>query len=77
MDIKLVDVIVHVDESIAADRRSALESGLRGMHGVVSVHMPEDKPHLVTVEYNPDAVTSQQVLRCVTEQGVHAELVGL
>jgi hypothetical protein len=44
---------------------------------VVSVHNPDARPHLTMVEYNPDRLKSADILKAVTSQGVHAELIGL
>jgi hypothetical protein len=37
----------------------------------------DEKPHLMIVEYNPDAVAARELLQLVLDQGVHAELVGM
>ena len=76
-DIKLVDVTIHIDKDASGDDRAKVESALRRLDDVVSVHMPEDKPHLVVVEYNPDKVGSGVVLAAVREIVGHAELIGL
>jgi hypothetical protein len=76
-DIKLADVTVHIDRDTDADMRAKVEAALRGLDDVVSVHMPDDKPHLVVVEYNPDKVNSGVVLAAVKEIVGHAELIGL
>ncbi len=77
MDIKLVDVTVHIQESLSKERRQGLEDKLRDLDGVVSVANHDDKPHLVLVEYNPDRASSSAILAAVKDTGVHAELVGL
>ena len=77
MDIQLVDVTLHIDENLDAQDRTRIEGNLRSINGVVSVHNPDERPHLVVVEYNPEATSSQAVLNCVTAEGVHAELIGL
>ena len=77
MDIKLVDVVLHIDPNLDAAARSNVEQAIRALDGVVSVHMPENKPHLAMVEYNPDATSSQKILAAVTGLGIGAELVGL
>jgi hypothetical protein len=77
MDIQLADVVVHIDQTLERDRRSKIEEELRAIDGVVSVHNPDDRPHLAIVEYNPDKTSSAAILNTVTVQGVHAELVGL
>lgn len=76
-DIKLVDVTIHVDRDVSDEIRGQVEAALRGMDDVVSVHMPEDKRHLIVVEYNPGKTTSGVVLAAVREMAGHAELVGL
>ena len=77
MDIQLVDVTIHIDQALDAGQRSEMDTKLRGIDGVVSVHNPDDKPHLMVVEYRPDKVDSQQLLQCVRDQNVQAELIGL
>jgi hypothetical protein len=77
MDIKLVDVVVHVDESIERSARSAMEDSIRELQGVVSVGQHDEKPHLMVVEYNPDQTSSGDILALVRGRGVHAEIVGL
>ncbi len=76
-DIKLADVTIHIDADASAEVRSKVEAALRGLDDVVSVHMPEDKPHLIVVEYNPDKVSSGVLLGAVREMAGHAELIGL
>ncbi len=73
----LVDIIIHVDENIDHDHREALTDKVRGVSGVVAVRLDDAKPHLMIVEYDPDAIKAIDVLNCVKEDGVHAELVGL
>lgn len=77
MDIKLVDVTVHIDETLSKEQRQSVEDKLRGLDGVVSVAIHDDKPHLVMVEYNPERASSSAILNAVKATGVHAELVGL
>jgi hypothetical protein len=77
MDIQLADVTIHVDEDLGAVERADIEQRLRAIDGVVSVHNPDDKPHLTVVEYNPQKVKSKALLDAVKSSGVHAELVGL
>ena len=77
MDIQLADVIVHIDQTLERERRTEIEEQLRAIDGVVSVHNPDDRPHLAIIEYNPDRTSSAAILNTVTVQGVHAELVGL
>jgi len=77
MKINLVDVTVHIDETLDENRRGDLVEKVRGQTGVVGVGYHEQKPHLMTIEYNPDATNSTDLLNFIKGQGVHAELIGL
>lgn len=76
-DINLADVTIHIDKDTDSATRTAVETALRQINGVISVHMPSDEPHLVVVEYNPDATASSHLLTMVKEVAGHAELIGL
>lgn len=76
-DIPLVDVTIHIDKDTDADMRGKIENALRALPGVVSVHMPEDEPHLLVVGYNPEVTTSTHMLTTVRELAGHAEMIGL
>lgn len=77
MDIKMVDVTVHIDEAVDHEARERIGDKLRALDGVVAAVSHDQKPHLMVVEYNPDKVSSQTILATVRGAGVHAELVGL
>ena len=77
MNIQLADVTVHIDQTLDRPGRAKIEDALRMIDGVVSVHNPDNRPHLAVVEYNPDKTNSAAILSAVTSQGVHAELIGL
>ena len=77
MDIQLADVTVHIDQNLDAALRARIEEKVRAVEGVVSFHNPEDRPHLVVIEYNPERVNSSAILEAVKGEGVHAELIGL
>jgi hypothetical protein len=77
MDIQLADVTLHIDEALDADERKLVGERLRALDGVVSVHNPDEKPHLTVVEYNPAKLKAVQLLETVKGAGVHAELIGL
>ena len=77
MDISLVDITLHVDENLNNEQKESLEESLRSLDGVVSVHNSEKTPHLTIVQYNPDQMDSKRILKRVTDQGAHAELIGM
>lgn len=77
MDIELTDVTLHIDEDLSAEQRETIEESLRPLDGVVSVHNAEQASHLTIVEYDPDTTTSARILGRVTDQGAHAQIIGL
>ena len=77
MDITLVDIIIHIDETIEKSRRPELVDTVRQQDGVVSVGYHDEKPHLMIIEYNPEKISSKTLLQTIKDQGLHAELIGL
>lgn len=77
MDISLVDITLHVDENLNNEQKETIEESLRSLDGVVSVHNSEKTPHLTIVQYNPEKMDSQRILKRVMDQGAHAELIGM
>ena len=76
-DINVVDVTLHIDNDLDATIRAAVDKELRGINGVISVVMPDDKPHLVEVAYNPDNVKAEHIQHSIRELAGHVELIGL
>lgn len=74
---KMADVMIHVDENIARPDREALRSRLLARDGVMAADYHDDKPHLMIVVYDPDAVSAAQLLEIPKARGLHAQLVGL
>jgi hypothetical protein len=77
MNVQFADILVHIDDNLSAEQRSRIEDKLRAIDGVVSVHNPDDRPHLSIVQFVPNKTSSAEILQTVTDQGVRAELVGL
>lgn len=77
MDITLVDVTIHIDETVEESRRPELVNKVRGQDGVVSVGYHDEKPHLMIIEYNPEKISSKKLLQTIKDEGLHAELIGL
>ena len=76
-DIKLVDVTIHIDKETDPSTRGKIDAALRTLPGIISVHMPNEEPHLLVVEYNPDITKSAHILTTVRELAGHAEMIGL
>ena len=71
-----IGLVLHVDESLAQEEQSQIEHALEAEQGITSAHFTERRPHLMLVEYDPDVISSMSVLRDITNQHVHAELIG-
>lgn len=46
MDIKLVDITLHIDKNLSTEQRETIEESLRALDGVVSVHNSEKTAYL-------------------------------
>ena len=77
MYINLVDLNVHIDKIMIPEKRIYVKYSIRALDGVVSVHGSSKTPHLTIVQYNPEEMDSQKILKRITDQGVHAELIGM
>jgi len=73
----IVDVTVHVDETLSPEKMHELEDAVRQEACVVTACCSKIDPHLLSVTYDPDCTNSAAVLHKVQSQGVHAELLGL
>jgi len=73
----IVDVTVHIDETLDHTRLQIVAERVRKGHGIASAVFHDTKPHFLIVRYDPAQTDPPGVHRLVTEQGVHAELIGL
>lgn len=63
---------------LSPEDRSKVEQGVAVCGGVISANFDKHKhPHALTVEYNPDAVQSKQILEVVRRHDPAATMVGL
>ena len=74
---RMADVMIHISETLPATQLEGLRDGLLAREGVFAAAYHEDKPHLMSVEYDPERIPSLELLAVVTKSGLHAELVGL
>jgi len=77
-DISIADIVVHLHPDISCDDEEKVERDLRARNGVISVHFNEKQhPHAVVVAYNPEAVTSQEVLTEIRKCDKQAVMAGI
>lgn len=77
MDNKLAEVTLHIDENTSHDEREKFRDVLLSMDGVMAAAFHDEKPHLMLIEYNPDAINSIEFVDAAKKQSLHAELIGL
>jgi len=77
MSTNIADVVFHIDETLPFDQLKTLENHIYEIGGVVSASNRDDRPHLISVTYDPAQVKSHDILFKIQSEGVHAELVGL
>ncbi|TCV90119.1 ATP-binding protein [Sulfurirhabdus autotrophica] len=73
----IVDIEVHIDESLNEGSKADLVEYIRHLEGVVSVGFSLEKSHLMFVGYNTNALQAKDIIDRVQKKGVHAELIGL
>ena len=77
MSNQMVDVTIHLKEETAHADREALRDELLKHKGVMSADYHDEKPHLIIVEYDPEATSAADLLQVAKKRGLHAQLVGL
>ena len=77
MSTNLADVVLHIDETLPLDQLKTLEDHIHKIGGVVSASNRDNRPHLISVIYDPERVKSHDILVKVESEGINAELVGL
>jgi len=76
MDTKLAEVTLHIDEGTSHDERENFRDTLLAMGGVLAASYHDEKPHLMLIEYNPDAINSIEFVNAAKKHDLHAELIG-
>jgi hypothetical protein len=74
---QMVDVTMHIDEETTHDERENLRDKLLQKAGVMAAVCHDDKPHLMVIEYDPDAINPAEFGKIAEQTGLHTELVGL
>ncbi len=77
METNMVDITLHIDEETSQEDREGLRDTYLQLNGVMAADYKNEKPHLMIIEYNPDVISSSDLLKVTKEKGLHAELIGL
>ena len=70
------NTVVHVADELSDNDISDMQQNLSGVDGVVSACVHERTRHLWVIDYDPRQVGSEQLLRRIRHNGLHAELIG-
>jgi hypothetical protein len=70
------DILIHINESLNEQQRSALEEAVRQIEGVVAPRFNPGKEHLLVVAFNPAVASTATLLTKVQSFGYNAQLIG-
>jgi hypothetical protein len=70
------DVVIHVNETLDAQARHALEDQMREIDGVIAPRFNDRKIHLMIVAYDPEQTSTLMLLDAVRGRGYHAQHCG-
>jgi len=71
------DVIIHINEHLDAEARTALEDAMRKIEGVVSPGFNAGKAHLLMITYNTEKTSTAVLLEKARAAGYTAQVVGM
>lgn len=74
--VNVVEIVVHVSDSLEDEHRTNLVSTLEKEAGIVSAEFCPLRYHLILVKYDRDQYSSQDVLSAVGAQKLQARLIG-
>ena len=63
MNGQIVDITMHIDENTTHEDRERLRDQLLSKDGVMAAAYLDEKPHLVVIAYDPDAMKTSISLR--------------
>ena len=77
MSTTMLDVILHIDEETTHSERESLRETFLNKNGVMTADCRNDRPHLMILGYDPEDVSSNELLAMAKGRGYHAELIAM
>ena len=77
MSTTMLDVTLHIDEETTHDERGKLRDAFLGKNGVMTADCRDDRPHLMIVGFDPEDITTSELLATAQRSGYHAELIAM
>ncbi|MCG6939346.1 MAG: ATP-binding protein [Gammaproteobacteria bacterium] len=75
MSNKMADIMLHIDENTTHEEREKLRDYFLERNGVLTADYKDTAPHLMIVGFDPDGISSSELLSSAKQLGYHAELV--
>ena len=73
----MLDVTLHIDEETTHDEREILRDTFLVKNGVMTADCRDTSPHLMIIGYDPEDITTAELMATVKRRGYHAELVAM
>ncbi len=77
MSMTMLDVTLHIDEDTTHNERENLRDAFFNMKGVMTADYRDERPHLMIIGFDPENITTSDLMATVQKQGYHAELVAM
>ena len=77
MSTTMLDVTLHIDEDTTHDEREDLRDAFLDKKGVMTADCRDTSPHLMIIGYDPEDVTTAELMATAKQRGYHAELVAM
>ncbi len=77
MSMTMLDVTLHIDEDTTHDEREDLRDVFLDKKGVMTADCRDTSPHLMIIGYDPEDITTAELMATVKRRGYHAELVAM
>ena len=77
MSTTMLDVTLHIDEETTHAEREDLRDVFFRKNGVMTADCRDERPHLMIVGYDPEDITSVELLKTVRKHGYHAEMIAM
>jgi len=71
------DIVIHIDEALAPEQSRSLAKAFLRRKGVVAADANPKNRHLMVIKYDPEAITSRDLMDIPPFNGFHCELIGL
>ncbi|MEJ1297946.1 MAG: ATP-binding protein [Candidatus Sedimenticola sp. (ex Thyasira tokunagai)] len=76
MENQVADVTLHIDQEISADEMEKLLGAFKQREGVIKIQTNPEKKHLMVIKYNPEQISSKDLVTIPRYLGLRAELIG-